>query len=155
LDRAIQFDHAGGNRGFRCFLVANTGTGQGAVVMTNGDNGNVLMMEIIRSIAHAYGWQDFRPTERSIALIDPTILNQYEGEYQFAEIPDWRAVIKREDEHLLLQTFPDAMCYELHPESETDYFSLELEGPIAFVKDENGIVNTLIIDSQWKLKRVK
>jgi CubicO group peptidase (beta-lactamase class C family) len=155
LDRSIQFDHAGGNRGFRCFLVANTGTEQGAVVMTNGDNADLLMMEIIRSIAHAYGWQEFQPTERSIARIDPTTLNQYEGEYQFVDVPDWRAVIKREDEHLLLQTFPDAMCYELHPESETDYFSVELEGPIVFVKDEDGTVNTFIIDSQWKVKRVK
>jgi len=59
------------------------------------------------------------------------------------------------DEHLLLQTFPDGMCYELYPESETDYFSVELEGPIAFVKDEDGTVNTFIIDSQWKVKRVK
>ena len=31
------------------------------VVLTNSDNGNSLAMEIVRSIAHEYGWEGFSP----------------------------------------------------------------------------------------------
>jgi len=155
FDDSIQFSHAGGNRGFRCFLVGYTGIEQGAVVMTNGDNGDLLMLEVIRSIAHAYGWPDFRPTEKSIAQINPNIYSQYEGEYRFVDFPDFGAVIKRENERLFMQTLPDGICCELYGESETQYFMVEREETIAFVKNDDDKVNTLMFDSQWKMERVK
>jgi CubicO group peptidase (beta-lactamase class C family) len=155
FDDSIEFSHAGGNEGFRCFLVGYTGAQQGAVVMTNSDNGNVLMMEIIRSIAHAYGWPDFRPTEKSVVPVDPKLYNQYEGEYRLGDFLDYGAVIKKENERLIMESLPDGICYELHAESETQYFSEEQEGTIAFVKDADEKVNTLMINSQWKMERVK
>jgi len=48
----IRFGHGGSNEGFRCYFVAYTGIEKGAVVMTNSDNGDHLMMEIVRSISH-------------------------------------------------------------------------------------------------------
>jgi len=125
------------------------------VVMTNSDNGDVLMIEIIRSIAHAYGWPDFHPTEKSVVPVDPKLYNQYEGEYRLVDFPVYGAVIKKEKERLILESLPDGMCYELHAESETQYFSEEQEGTIAFVKDADEKVNTLMINSQWKMERVK
>ena len=57
--RSARFSHHGGNEGYRCFLVAYSDLGQGAVVMTNSDNGFELVQEIIRSIAKEYGWVDY------------------------------------------------------------------------------------------------
>jgi CubicO group peptidase (beta-lactamase class C family) len=57
--RSARFSHHGGNEGYRCFLVAYSDLGQGAVVMTNSDNGFELVQEIIRSIAREYGWVDY------------------------------------------------------------------------------------------------
>jgi CubicO group peptidase (beta-lactamase class C family) len=155
FDDSIQFSHAGGNEGFRCFLVGYTGIEQGAVVMTNGDNGNLLMLEIIRSIAQAYGWPDFRPTEKSTAQINPDIHSQYEGEYRFVDFPDFGAVIKRENERLFMQMLPDGICCELYAESETQYFMVEREETLAFIKNDGDKVNTVMFDSQWKMERVK
>lgn len=59
-----RFSHGGANEGFRCFLVAFTDAGQGAVVMTNSDNGNGLAQEILRSIAAEYAWSESFVTER-------------------------------------------------------------------------------------------
>lgn len=151
---SIQFGHSGGNEGFRCFLVGHTGAQQGAVVMTNGDNGDLLMMEVIRSIAHIFSWPDFQPTEKSVARINPNIYAQFEGEYRDVDFPDWGAVITREDERLLMQTLPDGVRYELHAESETQYFMIEKEQRIAFVMNDDDKVNTVMIDSQ-KMERVK
>ena len=56
---AARFSHHGGNDGYTCFIVAYTEVGQGAVVMTNSDNGAELIQEIIRSIAKEYHWLDY------------------------------------------------------------------------------------------------
>jgi len=50
------FEHGGGNWGFRCRASAHRAKGYGAVVMTNGENGEPLVQEIIDRIARAYAW---------------------------------------------------------------------------------------------------
>jgi CubicO group peptidase (beta-lactamase class C family) len=50
------FEHGGGNWGFRCHAIAHRAKGYGAVVMTNGDNGQALAQEVIDRVARAYGW---------------------------------------------------------------------------------------------------
>jgi CubicO group peptidase (beta-lactamase class C family) len=53
-----RFVHSGTNAGFRAMLVAYP-SGQGAVILTNGDNGADLTAEILRSIAKEYGWSGY------------------------------------------------------------------------------------------------
>lgn len=50
------FGHDGRNDGFLSISRATTTGGEGAVVMTNGDGGAPLLLEILRSIAVEYGW---------------------------------------------------------------------------------------------------
>lgn len=56
----VYFLHPGGNEGFRCVLVAYPQRGQGVVIMTNGDGGEQLRSEILRSVSVEYGWIDDR-----------------------------------------------------------------------------------------------
>jgi len=76
------FTHNGGNEGYRCLLVAYE-DGEGAVVMTNSDNGGVLMEEVMRSIAFEYGWPDFAPAMHMLADVQPEELARLTGAYQF------------------------------------------------------------------------
>ena len=50
------FSHSGGNWGFRCYLVAHTENGDGAVVMINGTDFN-LILELFKRIASTFEWQ--------------------------------------------------------------------------------------------------
>jgi amidase len=59
------FMHGGSNAGFRAFWVAYD-KGDGAVVMTNSDNGDALGADIIHTIAADYGWPDFNPRRRDL-----------------------------------------------------------------------------------------
>lgn len=59
--RTGYFEQRGASEGFRGLLFAHPEKGYGAVVLTNSDNGNSLAMEIVRSIAHEYGWEGFSP----------------------------------------------------------------------------------------------
>ena len=56
---STRFSHHGGNDGYRAFIVAYVDSGEGAIVMTNSDNGAELIQEIVRSIAKEYGWPDY------------------------------------------------------------------------------------------------
>jgi len=62
-NQSARFGHAGGNEGYKCLMVAYNDSGQGAVVMTNSDNGNAAAEEIMRSIAKEYGWFEYLPKE--------------------------------------------------------------------------------------------
>ncbi len=55
------FTHNGGNEGYRCLIYAYLDAGEGAVVMTNSDNGMQLAEEIIYAIAKEYAWPEFVP----------------------------------------------------------------------------------------------
>ncbi len=57
---SLRFFHEGSNAGFASFLLGYR-SGQGAIIMTNSDNGILLMDEIARSIAHEYNWPDAAP----------------------------------------------------------------------------------------------
>lgn len=57
----LQVQHGGQTGGYRCFIVCHLNTGQGAAIMTNGNNGFDLIFEILRSIAKFYKWPPSRP----------------------------------------------------------------------------------------------
>jgi len=57
-----RFGHSGDDQGFQNDLEAFvTGSGQGIVIMTNGDAGNELIWEILGAAAKTYGWTSFQP----------------------------------------------------------------------------------------------
>lgn len=64
LGAGSSFAHSGGTDGFRAQLYGYTHTGQGAVVLTNSDNGAALIEEILVSIAAEYGWPEFQVVEK-------------------------------------------------------------------------------------------
>jgi len=52
-----EFGHSGADEGFQAPLVMNADTGQGAALMANSDNGNLVASDFLRSIAKEYGWK--------------------------------------------------------------------------------------------------
>ena len=49
--------HDGGNVGFRSTFVVDLAGDQGVVVMTNGDDGDLVADEIVNAVALVYGWK--------------------------------------------------------------------------------------------------
>ena len=56
LGEGWYFGHGGANWGFRCDLVAHKIKGYGVAIMTNGDNGSIVLRELKDRIARAYDW---------------------------------------------------------------------------------------------------
>ncbi len=56
LGEGWYFGHGGGNMGFRCDLLAHKVKGYGVAIMTNGENGRVVIEELRERVARAYHW---------------------------------------------------------------------------------------------------
>ena len=140
-NQSARFGHGGGNEGYRCLMVAYNDSGQGAVVMTNSDNGYALAEEIIRSIAKEYGWFEYLPKEKVIVSVDSKIYAGYAGQYQIA--PNYFLNITNESGKLFGQMTGQPKS-ELFAESETDFFLKESETEIKFVKNTQGKVTGLV-----------
>jgi CubicO group peptidase (beta-lactamase class C family) len=135
------FEHAGGNEGYRCDLVAYA-NGDGAVVMTNSDNGSMLSSEVLETIAHEYGWADYQPTTHRIAKIDPRRFDLLTGSYQLA--PDFILTITREGDRFLSQATHQGQL-EIFPENEHEYFSKAVAAQLTFETDGEGRAKRLIL----------
>lgn len=75
------FGYGGLSEGYQSFMIGYPATGDGAVVLTNGDGGMVLAMEIIRSISREYGWPDVKPVSRTAVTLDAAKLQRFTGSY--------------------------------------------------------------------------
>jgi CubicO group peptidase (beta-lactamase class C family) len=53
----FRFQHGGSNAGYRCHLVLSVESGDGVVIMTNGNSGEKVINEVFQAIALAYGWK--------------------------------------------------------------------------------------------------
>ena len=141
VDRVPRFSHSGSNVGFKSYLVGYFDSGQGAVVMTNSENGAQLMLEVLRSIAAEYGWPDYQPRERVIVKIDPSIYDAYVGEYEVA--PGLILAVTQEGDRLFSQS-PGQPRSEMLPESETTFFLRNIDAQFTFVGEGGQVVRVVI-----------
>jgi len=57
----VSISHGGANMGYRAFMVLYPVTGDGVAVMTNGEGGRELRMEVVRAVSRVYDWPDYHP----------------------------------------------------------------------------------------------
>jgi CubicO group peptidase (beta-lactamase class C family) len=78
------FNHNGGNEGFVCTSYGSLEGGDGVVIMTNGDNFNIIE-ELINSVARVYGWKDFfKPEYKKVHKLAREDLDNFVGNFKLA-----------------------------------------------------------------------
>jgi len=96
------FTHSGANVGFRSDYYGSFLTGTGVAILTNSDNGQSLINEIINSISTIYGWKGFYDPERKkLVEVPDTILDKYVGEY-YSDNPSLKITITKKNGELEL-----------------------------------------------------
>jgi CubicO group peptidase (beta-lactamase class C family) len=80
----FRFSHTGSNVGYKAIMLGFLDRPQGAVVLTNGDNGSELMNELVRAIAEEYQWNDMRPAQRRAVALDSARVRPAVGRYTLA-----------------------------------------------------------------------
>jgi CubicO group peptidase (beta-lactamase class C family) len=134
-----RFWHSGANGDYKCLFEAFAETGQGLVIMTNGDGGLRLIGEIQRAVAQEYDWPDGRPQEHAVIKLDPTALRTLTGEYIFSGLFKFKVTEKSGKLYVQYSVFGDEPI-ELLPESETRFFTTEAPFVIAFQKEADGSI---------------
>lgn len=122
------FNHGGANDGYRCFMISYQ-DGDGVVIMTNSDNGDALIPEITRTIAHDYGWPDLAPPERTLKAVEPRSFDRYGGAYQFQNgriFTFWR------DGDQIRSRIQGQAPVDLFPTSQTEYFARKVDARLTF-----------------------
>jgi len=149
--QAQWFGHTGGNEGFRCELVAYTHRGQGAVVMTNSDNGSQLIREILRGIAAEYGWPDYLPPERDLVTVDLKLYDDYAAVYRMG---DGTEITVARDGDALYAHAGSELRARLWPTSDSTFVAEDDGTALRFERDASRRVTALVIvqpgrESRW------
>lgn len=134
--KQLHFDHAGWTRGFRSYFVAYPARGEGVVIMANGDEGNLLIEEVVRSVSHVYDWPDFKSAARSVVTLGSSALNMLSGIYVVREI-GLTLTVSAHDGFLRVRT-PRGSMYTFYPSSERTFFAIEDGAALEIVTDADG-----------------
>lgn len=129
---SLHFDHAGWTQGSRAYLVAFPSMMSGVVVMGNGDGANVLINEVVRSVAHVYDWPGFRPDVREAVNVSPGELRAHAGEFYVADY-DLTLRVTASDDHLVIST-QRGSYYSCYPFHENQFVCIE-DGSILTVSE--------------------
>jgi CubicO group peptidase (beta-lactamase class C family) len=136
---AKRFSHGGSNAGFRALFVGTVSAGQGAVIMTNADLGGLLIEEIMRGIAHAYGWTGYEPAQKAIAAIDSASLPGLVGRYRLESSGAERVLEVEFEGGALRASLPNWLSARtLYAAAPDRYFMLESGLELEFERDPNG-----------------
>jgi CubicO group peptidase (beta-lactamase class C family) len=146
------FTHNGGNYGFPSLFVAYD-KGDGAVIMSNGQNGLEVEIDLLRSIAQEYGWPDFVPNHHRVAPVGLKTLDRYVGAYRITG--KTFAVVTQRGGRQFLQTsalgrqpmYPLSARQFVVKHGVIDYFFNRVdELEVAFVTDARGRVTGLNLE---------
>jgi CubicO group peptidase (beta-lactamase class C family) len=141
----LNFYLQGRTNGFSSYTIFYPAKGQGAVVMTNGENGPPLIEELLRALSATYEWPHFKPKEKELYRLAPSAYQQYVGRYEVT--PDYILDVSFEDYYLVIQPTGQVPT-KFYVESETIFFSVDPYIRIQFRKDEQGKVSELVLWQQ-------
>jgi hypothetical protein len=146
------FHSRGNNAGYSCFMVGYPVRGEGAVVMTNSENGAYLIDEILRGISAAYKWPHFQPEEKTLYRLEPSVYAQYVGKYEVN--PEYILDVVHEDYYLVITPSGQAPT-RFYAQGLSVFFSRDPYTVIRFEKDDEGRVTGLILRQRGQSQKAK
>jgi CubicO group peptidase (beta-lactamase class C family) len=104
--------HGGGTVGYRAYMLISPESGDGAVILTNGDRGTSLASEVLRAASDSYGWSTYLPREVARVELAEEDLVEFSGRYDFGD--DVFVGVEYDAESgSLTAVFPNGDRYEL------------------------------------------
>ncbi len=146
-----RFGHNGSNIGYKCCSAAYVEQGMGCVVLTNGDDGSWVVLDLMRALAQEYAWPNYVP-EPVPTPVDAHVYETYQGEYELR--PGFTFKISTQEERLFLEVTGQAPI-ELQPSSDVTFFAQAVNSEITFTKSESGAVTGLVLKQEEQETQAK
>ena len=149
--RGLRMTRNGNADGYYTALVLYPNTGQGAVIMTNGQRSELLVRELLRSLAAEYGWSssDFTPREHVQFPIAMLHLTHYAGYFEPWIDPNRLTQVRIEGNRLISHMSQErarpARDVELLPVLAGSFVCPEDDSEWSFLQGPNGSVTGLLI----------
>jgi CubicO group peptidase (beta-lactamase class C family) len=145
------FEHDGDDAGFENEMLGYENSGDGVAIMSNGDNGGLLVYLIETTVAKVYGWPDLQPQVRTAITRDRSALASYVGTYKLEKGKE--VTITLDGDQLFSQagTFPKEPLYA---EPGAKFFTL-MNQEFEFHADQSGHVDAFVsyyVGSDYKEK---
>jgi hypothetical protein len=139
MDNAIGFSHAGSNEGFQAEFVMFPIEGKGAVMMTNANQGGLLIGEVFRSIAAEYHWPGRLQSKREVVILETSQLDSLAGTYSVPSPPSppFSCEVSREGDQLFVEFKGISPKSEIYAASLNEFFSMN-GFTIVFTRDNQG-----------------
>lgn len=77
----LHFAHSGDDWGFKASLMAWPKGGRAVVAMANGDDGMVVVAELMQAVAREYGWKGLQPLVIEAVTLSNAQANELAGSY--------------------------------------------------------------------------
>ena len=137
----LEFDHGGSDEGFITSFIAYAERGQGAMIMTNSDNGGFLINEILPSIAEEYGWPSHCQEVRTVVAKSPQALAALVGVYRFKS-PDYQFMdtVTVQNGKLMMSAGEAMSRTELLAGTDSTFFTRDEGISVVFDRDAHGRV---------------
>ena len=141
--RINRVEHGGSNEGYLSEFTAFTdASGRGVAIMTNGNNGSLLIPEILRAVALAYDWPILQPGTRRLATVDPATLDALAGGYQIKGLPT--IMVTRQGDGLqLVSALLGVGPQPLLPQAPDAWFTADGNLDVTFVRDPSGRIGKI------------
>jgi len=148
----IQFKSRGKTEGFTCQMVLYPIRGQGAVIMTNSDNGFTLIEELLCALSAAYQWPHYKPEEKPVLRLDPDTYQSFAGRYEVG--PNYFLDVTWEDYYLIIQPTGQAAT-KFYAEGQTLFYSTDPYIRIQFLRDRGPVDGLILWQQDFELQAKK
>ena len=133
--RAPYIFHDGATAGYRATVFIYPGSGDGVVVLTNGNGGFAVIQKIVRAVAVVYGWPDRRPESRRAVTLPAKLLDGYVGTFTAQDFGEF--VIRREGVQLVAEIEKGKRTL-LYADSPTHFFGTNEPVKLQFDDTDKG-----------------
>jgi CubicO group peptidase (beta-lactamase class C family) len=131
------FEHSGSGPGFNSQYYGSMEGGNGVVVFVNSGSSNVLIQEIVNSVATVYDWAGFyEPVYKKAITVPDSTLQKYMGVYTTID-GGFTIILKKEDGYSL---FADGIYDKMYFTNESDFFNVTFPTEKHFLHDAAGNV---------------
>ncbi|MBN1939977.1 MAG: beta-lactamase family protein [Candidatus Aminicenantes bacterium] len=151
-DDDIQFLSRGKTHGFACAFVLYPVRGQGAVIMTNSDNGFTLIDEILCALSAAYEWPGYKPVAKQVLRLDSETYKSFTGRYEAG--PNYYLDVTWEDYYLVIQPTGQAAT-RFYAEGQTLFYSTDPYIRIQFIRDKGPVESLVLWQQDFELRARK
>ena len=149
---SLIFGHGGKNAGFTNDMKAYAYQGNAVIVMTNADNGGMLISEIKNAVSKYYNWGISQPKTIEVVELSDADLKQYMGKYELKEY-NLIVEVQLKDNQLFLTSKDWDNDSNLSPMTNSKFIDLKRGTIIEFFVDEK--VSGFMVNNSLKSVKIE